>query len=474
MSNKLQFLSTLVVMIIIAASIPLFPLQNMKSNHLVDNSIYCPYYVSLQSVLANYPLLSFDKANITFIKQRMMKFEQDLVSNKSSANLITPYSETYYKNLASHGLTSVNAVTNPQLILALANTNVSNIDNFYFDEKLNCSNRLIDWKTGHTTNILNYNIGGMYFNNFTNPYTRILFSVDMGVHLGVFPGFFVNNQTTSLGTQYLTGMPILTALYVIPGYNFQYLGSYSGLVPWCAFWSGYVTDPFLRKLLNISGIDAFTVSIAELNKRIKKKETTGVPDATLLPNNARAQFGGNDFQTYMNNQSYGMTYLANQITYINPDELRHAKNEIKRYFARPEHHNVYAFTQATTVYYNKLRELKANHDLILERTKPLAVEPAPNGTTRVHGIVGERAFFSADCPQAKCLFVYNLSHAPGWFAMVNGRFRKIFTANFAFMATEIPRGQSTIWFIYQPLSSLFCYLLSTITLIAIFLKVRSA
>jgi hypothetical protein len=462
-------------LLVIISSFSLFPFEMIKTDELADNPKNCPYYISLQSILANYPLLSFDRANVIFIKQRLIKFEQDIVRNKSPKNLIKPYSNSYQNILSAYGLSSISNTNNSNIILTIANKSVSTIDNYYFDEKLNCPIPLQDWKRTYSRRVLNYNLGGMYYKTFNNPYLRILFSVDSGVHIGVFPGYFVNNQTTTLTTQFLTGMPILTALYVVPTYDFNNIGSYSGLVPWCSFWSGFVTDPFLRKLLNITGIDAFTLSNAEVSKRKKTGEITGIPDATLLPNNAMANFGGNDFSTYINNNSYGVTYLANQINYINPKELHHAKHAIQRYFARPVNHDPVEFKQATAFYYDRLRTLNGKHDVILEaKQSSLNVKPSPYGLTHINGIVGERAFFSADCPESSCLFVYNLSHASGWHALVNGKFKKIMTVNFAFMATEIPQGHSIIWFFYQPFSSLFFYLLSMITLVGIFSKVKTA
>jgi uncharacterized membrane protein YfhO len=47
------------------------------------------------------------------------------------------------------------------------------------------------------------------------------------------------------------------------------------------------------------------------------------------------------------------------------------------------------------------------------------------------------------------------------------------TVNFAFMGVQVPKGHSTIWFIYQPLTTLLCYLLSMLTLIGIFFKLQA-
>lgn len=459
------------VILMLITGMGVFKFTPLQSNKLADNPKNCPYYISLQSLLANYQPLRFDKANIALIKQRLLAFEKQTLNPIKGQEIVKSYRAKYLQVLQNYDLKSIATTTDSAIILAVANQAFLNIDNFYFDERVSCVNPLYEWLPNHSRRILKYNLGGIFYGLIPDNNARIGFTNDKCEQLGVFPGYNVNNQTTTISTQFLTGMPLLTALYVIPGYNYANLGSYTGLVPWCAFWSGYLTDKNMRNILDIAGIDIFISSKSEIAKRMTKGEINGVPNVEVLTSPIKKQRFGEDYIAYKNMHSYGVAYLANTIIAQNPKEIRQYEKVINRYFARPEHHNPYKFTEATNALYGKLAQLTSRYDAIIETTAPLKIDPSQFSTSAgqatVIGIVGRNALLNADCQRSQCNLVFNISDAPGWHAYVNGKAENIERANFAFMTVPISKGQAKIWFVYEPSYVLFSYLISIFGLIAI-------
>ncbi|HEX4046060.1 MAG TPA: YfhO family protein [Gammaproteobacteria bacterium] len=453
----------------IGLSLLFLPIQFIQTNELADNPQGCPYYITLQSILANYPLLASDKANSQLIKTRLLQFEKN-VSQSTNPAVIT-YKNAYFNALRQFNLTSVNTVQSQTTLLTIAKQTTSTVDNYYLDSRLFCINPLYQWNASHSRRILRYNLSNT-LNNMSNRFSRVLASLPDAQQLGIFSGFFVNNQTTTLGPQFMTGTPFITALYILPKHNFAHVGSYHAPVPWCAFSAVFWIDPLLRKVLNIAGIDTFIVKKADLDNR-------SIPAATPLTTTVYPMFEDN-LLTYTNQQSYGMAYLANHIYYEDPLIIKKSEKTIKRYFARPTTHNPAKFTATTDVLYKKLMSLSKQHDIILESaTANTLLNNPPASTTQgnagqvvIKGIVGALALFSVDCERENCVFVFNAAKAPGWRAIVNGTSTPIERANFAFMATSVPHGQSNVWFIYAPWTQLITYFLSLLSLIGIFVVSR--
>lgn len=466
-TSKLFFLTASVLII---CAMKLFPFERIQTNELADNPQGCPYYITLQSILANYPLMANDKANARFIQTRLVQFEHDLAQSTAPAAALLDYKKNYYTTLNLFGLQSMVAVNNAEIIIPVARSTYVNIDKYYFDPRVSCVNPLYQWKKNHSRRILYYNLGGFYYDQIPDKFARIQFAVDSGMHLGAFPGFFVNNQTTALGTQFMTGMPMLTALYVIPTYNYAKLGNYYGLVPWCAFNVRHFIDPLLRKVLNIAGIDIFTVAKTEITKRKLNGEMKKIPAAIPLAINDKQGIGA-DLQSYINTQSYGVAYLANHVTYENPSTIQPYERIIQQYFARPEKHDPNKFMYATNALYQMLMSLKDKQDILLEATQANTLLTnevnQPAGSVLIKGMLAERIFLATDCLRTHCTLVLNISDAPGWHTFINGKSTTINRANLAFMATPVPQGKSIVWFIYEPLTTLISYLLSMLTLIAI-------
>lgn len=464
---KKMILNTVISASLAAAAFYLFPIHYLTSNEAADNPQGCPYYITLQSILTNYGSMSHDKANAAFIKNKLTKFESDVVRTDLSKSVTAPYKIKYDKILDTFRIQSaagIDALT----AVSIAKKSYPVLDGFYTNEKLFCRNPMYSWENNHSRRVLHYNFGGL-FDQLPNRFSRIQFVSDSGAHLGVFPGFLVNNQTTALGTQFMTGLPLLTALYVIPGYSFNRLGSYQDLVPWCAFWSGYITDKNLRKIMNIVGIDVFVASMKDVSSRIAKKEIKGLPNVVPLKSGIKKEFIENNDKIFLNPESYGLIYLANNIHYENRNEIGSLEASIKKYYARPMHRDPAVFIAAREAFYGKLYTLKNKHDVILEsdQNPRIVNNNTPAGTASIQGLTGGRILASADCNRENCTLVLNVANSPGWHVLVNDSSSKIERANFAFMSTTIPKGKSFIWFIYEPMSQVLSYLLSMFTLLFI-------
>lgn len=470
MSNKANYPITpspklffVVGIVLIIWSLALFPLHRLPSKERLNNPHRAQYYITLQSILANYPMLSADKANVLFIKNRLLRFEKDMQRHMSHhVKIVSAYRKQYLKELNTFGIHSVKQLRHVAAVIQIATQTAPIIDAFYLDKNLFHINPLYHWEPNHSRRILQFNLGGLY-QEIPNRNMRILAAYLNDSQLGVYSGFIVNNQTTTLETQFMTGLPMLTALYVMPKYDYGATGTLSTMVPWGYFGVNSFFDPVIRKVLDIGGIDAFGV----LKSQMRNKKIQTIPGAKALRAHILPIFS-TDYMPFLNTRSYGMAYLANHITTEKPNAIQPYEKAIKNYFADPINHHPQVFLQTTHVLYSKLMALKQKHDIIMETNLANHVlnrdANSPAGKVNVQNIVGERVLLNTDCARSSCTLVLNVADSPGWHAFVNGNLAKISRANFAFMATEVPHGPSTVWFIYSPLSALVSYFISILTL----------
>jgi hypothetical protein len=175
------------------------------------------------------------------------------------------------------------------------------------------------------------------------------------------------------------------------------------------------------------------------------------------------------YLSFINRESYGLAYLAEHITIADPETITPYEHIVKQYFSRHEDHA--AFFKATNFLYDKIMLLKSKHDIILETKShtptPSHLSSAQPDAVKILGMVGGRNYFSTHCGEPFCTFVLNYADAPGWYAFVNGVNTKIERVNFAFMGITVPYGQSTVWFIYSPLSWTLTYFVSILSLIGL-------
>jgi hypothetical protein len=455
-----------IVSIFVASSVLfLFHITRMKTFEKLANPQRCNYYISLQFLLTNYTLLASDNANLSMIKRRLSDFEQSVQTMPDNTGIVQGYKNQYNKILSTYQLKTINTVSDPNLILTIANQAYPTVDNYYLDNRLFCVNPQYVWRLPFIRRIVRFNLAGLYY-QLPDKYLRIMTAVPDDWLTGPSPGLFINNQTTTMDTRFMTGIPLLTALYILPKSNFSNLGNYSSPALFNYFNVDSFRDPLTRKILDIGGIDVFTVY---KNLQGHKK----FANVTPLPAYINKAFDL-DLVSYINNNSYGMAYLANQITYINPAVITPYENTIKTYFAN--HKDVNSFTNTTTTLYQLLMKLKNKHDIILESSSsPTNIrQQTPAGTIDIQGIVGPRALFTTHCQRQQCTFIFNIAKAPGWHAFVNGKPAIIQRANFAFMAVTVPAGDAKVWFIYDPWTNILSYFISIISLLGlILLSVRA-
>lgn len=468
--NKIVF--GLFASVLMLMSLLVLPLQFLETKQLAGNPEGCPFYITLQASLANYKMFASDKANAGYIKQRLVDFEGAVSANQSSsAALVAKYQTRYQQQLKKFSLDSIRNVKDTSQLLLVARAVAPVVDGYYLDKKVSCVNPLLKWKSNDVKRILQYNMGGLY-DQLPDINSRILFSVESCPQLGAFPGFFVNNQSTTLGTQFMTGAPLLSALYVLPKYNYDKIGTYNGLVPWCAFNAEFISDKLNRKLMNIAGMDIITISKNELVRKSSKFKIEAEPGIKPIPQKNIYPRFDEGYRNYSNLQSYGMAYLAARVNYVDESHVLPHEKAINKYFSRPERLHPAAFTEATYALYDQLKTLHGKGDILLESADHHALSSVPAkvsfaGTAHVLGMVGERAVIATECTRKTCTMVLNLAKAPGWRAYVNDQPVRIERANFAFMAVTVPEGDAVVWFIYNSFANVFSYFLSAITMMLI-------
>jgi hypothetical protein len=460
-ATRLIILFNVVSVIFILSIISYIPIEPLVSYETADNNgASCPYYFTLQSLLTSYPQLSGDKANLKYIKDRLVRFERKM-RKPTPSFLINDYKVPYYNSLAALNLTSINQTKSPSAIIKAATQTFPIVDKFYLDTRIYCRSTYFEWGS-QSRRILRYNLNGMY--DLAPPYSRVLMATTTDWITGNSPGLFVLNQNETLDTRFMTGLPLLSALYVLPKSKYTHYGFYDSPGNWRYFNSVKLRDPVIRKVMDISGNDIFTFFKSDLKK-------TTLPDTSILPSKIDPLFG-NAYVSLINNKSYGIAYMANAITYEDTAVANQYENTVKQYFA--DHQDVTAFSNTTDAMYNKLMQLKAKHDVILEAPDPLAslnatASDQPKGSVDIKRILAERALFNTKCLDKNCLFVFNMGLSPGWKAYVNGKESKIMRVNYSFMATEVPEGEATVWFIYASQSQLITYFISVFTLLFIIL-----
>jgi hypothetical protein len=465
---KRDFIFTLVCFVAIFIASKYFSWNRILNNEAEYNAQFCTYYISLQSLLANYPLISKDKANLDFIKSKLAKFEVDINNKLLPKSILAGYSINYFGVLKRYNLNSISNCRDPNVVIQITKESYVNIDNFYLDKKLFCINPMYDWtkQRGNLAyRILRYNLSGLYI-SIPTEYSVIMSAIADDWIAGPTAGLLFNNQTSTFDARFMTAMPLLTALYALPKYDFVDVGRYSSVGPWNYFRTNSFIDPISRKILDIGGIDVFTVKKSERQQRV-------IPDTKIMPTYINANYDAG-LETFINERSYGIAYLANHVISQNEIDILNDEKLIKHYFSTHKGSN--EFRTVTNALYQKLGALKEKHDIILELDNSDQMLRVSNnaGSVNIKGIVGKHALFITHCLRERCTFVFNIAKSPGWIAYVNGENAKIMRANLAFMAVDVPRGDANVWFIYEPISRLLGDFISLITLaIILFFSVRN-
>lgn len=396
----------------------------------------CPYYITLESNLANYQGMRYDQANIGFIKNRIIGFESDL--NKRNIEQVNKYSTPYRELLRNFSVISADQLSDDQVVKFSENF-YKIIDGFYLDKKFNCVSEKIHPPVYRDSKTLKYNLDGIYFNS-TNAYERIMSSGLSDIAQGTGHGLLMHNNTSTLDSRFMMGYPTLHALYSIPKYYYTKRGSYNGIYAW----HGIDLNWKNLKLLNISGIDIITIW-----KGFPYYDYFGL---TALDFDQNKIFDYNKKLLLLRNEnSYHQTYIANSANFVAEKSVKNVEKKIVNYFHKKIGNAEYV--KAVRVLEPELQKLKNRFDVIVEKEdlyeKYRNNKRDQQEEAKVQNIAGDRLFIKANCAKEQCLLGLNLAKFPDWKAYVNGKRKEIYRVNLAFMGVEIPKGESSILFIYE-------------------------
>jgi hypothetical protein len=443
-ANALALLAALIV----CALIPLRPHDEYS------NPQHCPYYVMLDALLANYPLLKGDPANALAIRDRLTGFERDIKTRGA-----TDYDRKYRLLLEQSHIAGVSDIADASSLYVFARKAAPLVDGFYFDALYSCVHPAeTKYGVGGRTSLL-ANVASLY-SNLPTPFLRLagftskesipeIIGEDISgnVSLGIGPGLFIHNSGGTYDARFMIGPVLPHALYLKPGFDFQPLGSYNDNISWYLS-PTLLLHPLYRKVFDIAGIDVVLVP------RQREEQIAAQQGFVPLPlDHPQSVPALNNLAVLRNRQSYGMAYLANRIRYVPESAVIPLEKVLRRQLIK--HDSPEAYEMARTSLYAQLDSLHGYHDIILEDTEKPS-EDAPAGGVTIRNILGEAAVMKADCRRTECELVYNIAKLPGWHAYADGKPLQIARANFAFMAVRIPRGIHEVWFVYAPLST-FCF-----------------
>lgn|GEM_PF-1758336 len=431
----------------------------------IYNANQCNFFISLQATLANYPGLSKDTANATYIRDRLITFEQTS-ARQNNPEAISALSD-YRIALAKLGAKNTQDLTLEQAV-SLARTMATRIDDLALAET-SCINPL-SLGPSPVKRIVRYNVDALY-RDIGSPHMRIMAATRgadtsrwmyWDAHLGIGNGLLNHTAMTSVDSRFMMAPPLLHALYLIPDYDYSDRGYYRGYLPW-ALTADKLLAPSARPLMDIAGGDVFTVLSGDRPRDPQAKDLLDITPK-LHP---RLDPG---FSVLLNKRSYGLAYVANGIEQVSDKIVRSAEETTINYFHNKVSRDTYV--KSVNRLRTRLQTLPYRHAAILEPLSPetdISVEhrDTPPGTATVLGMVGPRAALSVACNQPSCFTVFNMAALPGWSAYVDNLEVPIYRANFGFMAVKVPQGDHIIWFYYTPLTAQFFFWITLLGYIGI-------
>lgn len=437
----------------------------LKSGSRIGNPAACSYYITLAANLANMPNLSGDRANLEFLRDRLVAFEEDVALRRLPDAEI--HAKTYSRIISSFGATTARGLA-PQQILPAVRALARVVDDAMLDERgcvyppmIDGDNLAVKWVIRYNNDALYQGLPGRHlrvmgatgrpptFSSETKKYEAPLVKPlprTTDSHLGLGAGLFVNNATTTVDSRFMMGYPLLHALYLYPGYHFERRGTYDDLMYW-KFDAREVLQPAARRLFDIAGVDVVTVREEDLEAPL---DFSGMQRlATDLSRTVDPRYA-----VLLNHRSYGMAYLANIVTYVDAAEADAAEKKIRDYFR---------FRLAETDYRStvdslsrQLLTLPGYRSVLIERPSGKVKKNTDTGLSSragdvaIEGIVGPSAYFQANCLRARCSLIFNMAALPGWRAYVDGNPTPVYRANYAFIAIEIEGGRHQVLFRYLP------------------------
>ncbi len=453
-SRLLKFFAKFAVNVVIALlffQAHLFPMHPL---YTVDKSYNCPYYITLQSNLANYLGLSGDRANLPFIKNRLEKFESDLAKNKNIQ--LQSYAGQYQQVLEKHLITTAKNLPENQVI-GFSNDSYKIIDDFYLNKNLNCVNPLlahsspqddIKWEKS-----LWYNLDGIYYGLNKN-FERIVqakiyddrYYQDYPPVFGIGNGYLMHNNTLASDSRFVISYPTIHSLYLTPNHYQNIEKEFRQYFYDEKNSSSRNFDIGINqknmKFFNIAGIDIITTA----------KSYKNGPDLLPIKFSHHKIFGyEKDFALFRNRNSYGSTYIAGSAELVEKDLVKNSEKKIKDYF-----HEALSFDDYVKTI-KKLQEpiekITKKHDIVVEDQKLFELyknnKRSEADVAEIRNIAGNKIFIKANCAEEKCLLGFNMAAFPYWKAFVNEDRTEIYRINLAFMGVEIPKGENGILFICE-------------------------
>jgi hypothetical protein len=297
-------------------------------------------------------------------------------------------------------------------------------------------------------------------------FKRILLAAEIFPMPGGTGVFFHHNGSSTVDSRYVRAYPPLHALYLIPGYLFDSVGTSQSPLSW--HWGTQaVKDAPTRKLLNIAGIDAYLFKKSDYLALASSKKagltiTKDSPDDRM----------GLPFVLVEDERSYAMAYLANHIRYVSPVLNRFSNYRAPLSGAHPQ---MDAYKTDTAHFWKLLTALPEEPSAYVESTDhPHGAEERMLGTASldITNIAGNRALFRVNCDSPDCLLVFNQASLSGWSAFIDKTAASILRANFGFLSVKVPRGEHMVWFehlrigvIWGALVTLVSYLIGVVNLV---------
>ncbi len=390
---------------------------------------HCRPYTLLATVLANYRGIAPDPSSVSFVRHRLLEFENDLRVPIDNSPLEA--ARAYRSYLSLMELKSAYQLPEREVLPTAAKL-ARFIDGYYLTDY---SCRFVNgfpfeyWLPEYNKAAL---LGGL------SPHRRILFATGDETAIGNGEGFLMHNATESIDSRFMASFAPIHSLYLMPQHNYEYLGNSLSPKQWIPTIAS-VLNPENRHFHNVAGIDYYVAYPGELEAvpAEQKKELRLFPQ--LLPTGARR-----DFVVIEDQRSNGLAYLAKQIHHVDPKLAQF--DHFHKYFGTWNNQPLgAAFRAEVAPIRQAVRALGPREALLADGVQPTELGSEENRLS-VEGLVDNRAAFQVHCAKEPCLLVFNQAAIDGWRAFSDQTEIPLERANFAFLAARVRRGDHLVWF----------------------------
>lgn len=301
-------------------------------------------------------------------------------------------------------------------------------------------------------NTILYNLTGI-FSAIEASDARVQSASSHNSTIGLRPGVFLQDANQSIDVRVLKVYPPLNALYMLPGEYYLEVGSYNYIKRWQRQGLEVFSDPKIRKIYNIAGLQYFVVRKDEYFALQDKADLKVMPDPT--PESIRSPF-----LLVKDERANETAYLASSIQY-QKSTINHFEN-YKFPLNTNDSASVSVYQASVDQLTEKLLALKEKNAVIVEddSKEPVTEVASRENKMRVLNIFGNKAAFQVECKQSPCVVAFNTAALSGWNAYANGKSIPARRSNFAFLSLEAPLGESIVWFEYQPTLMILGYYLT--------------